>query len=496
MSAASPPLAPRYSQLQRPATAAGRVTRFGWRHLARRVGRVTVLVAADAGILVIFGLLIGELHNRPWLAERSVHALGQLLPRGALTAAEFPLAVLLALVLLNVYGAADPGQVRARRVVAAALGVTLPSWSALWAGPTLLEVLVYLALVSVLALCLILGQRLVEFLLRVLTPRGRRAVRVLLVAGRHDIRRARRHPAVSDQGKFAVTAVFDPAVLRNREALESLCEAIRRCDADTILLCCGSLCNRAYEVVLDAATSMGCALVSLARTSGGAGSEPRLIWNRGAPLIVLENPATRMLQLVIKRGVDVIGATAGLFILFPLMTIIGLAIRLESPGPIFFGQRRVGTGGRPFRCYKFRSMRIDAEELLRRDPVLHTEYVRNNFKLPEGRDPRITRLGRILRRTSLDELPQLWNVVRGDMSLVGPRPVVPDELGQYGDKSRVLLSLKPGMAGAWAVSGRSRVGYPERSKIELGYVRGWRFGLDFSILWRTLPAVLARRGAH
>jgi lipopolysaccharide/colanic/teichoic acid biosynthesis glycosyltransferase len=141
-------------------------------------------------------------------------------------------------------------------------------------------------------------------------------------------------------------------------------------------------------------------------------------------------------------------------------------------------------------------MRVDAEQVLRDDPVLYSQYVKNNYKLPEGEDPRITRMGLLLRKTSLDELPQFWNVLRGDMSLVGPRPVIPDELNEYGDKRRVLLSVKPGMSGAWAISGRSRVGYPQRATIELGYVQRWRLKADLSILWRTLPAVVTRRGAH
>ncbi|HEX6617639.1 MAG TPA: sugar transferase, partial [Gemmatimonadales bacterium] len=158
--------------------------------------------------------------------------------------------------------------------------------------------------------------------------------------------------------------------------------------------------------------------------------------------------------------------------------------------------RRVGAWGRPFRCLKFRTMRVDAEQLLRSDPAMYSEYVRNNYKLPEGRDPRITRVGLLLRKTSLDELPQLWNVLRGDMSLIGPRPVVPDELTEYGGQRRMLLSVKPGITGEWAITGRSSVGYPQRAAIEIGYVRRWRLIADLAILWRTVPSVLTRRGAH
>jgi len=141
-------------------------------------------------------------------------------------------------------------------------------------------------------------------------------------------------------------------------------------------------------------------------------------------------------------------------------------------------------------------MHTDAEALLRADAGLYAEYVGNNYKLAEDRDPRLTRVGRFLRKTSLDELPQLINVFIGEMSLVGPRPIVPEELSQYGPGAPAFLSLKPGITGAWQVNGRSDVGYPDRVDIELEYVRKWSLGRDLWILLRTFPAVLNRRGAH
>jgi exopolysaccharide production protein ExoY len=141
-------------------------------------------------------------------------------------------------------------------------------------------------------------------------------------------------------------------------------------------------------------------------------------------------------------------------------------------------------------------MFTDAEQRLQSDPELHAEYVRNGFKLPDGQDPRITPLGRILRRTSLDELPQLWNVLRGEMSLVGPRPIVPAEIRHYDEDGQMLLLLQPGITGLWQVSGRSNLAYPERTDLELEYVERWTLGRDLRILAATVPAVLQRRGAH
>jgi len=156
----------------------------------------------------------------------------------------------------------------------------------------------------------------------------------------------------------------------------------------------------------------------------------------------------------------------------------------------------MGARGRLFRCYKFRSMRADAEQVLRADPNLYAAYVSNHFKLPADQDPRLTRVGRWLRRTSLDELPQLFNVLEGQMSLVGPRPVVPEELDHYGGRAPLLLSLKPGITGTWAVNGRSEVGYPVRADMELEYVRSWSLWLDIGIMLWTVPAVMRTRGAH
>jgi len=170
---------------------------------------------------------------------------------------------------------------------------------------------------------------------------------------------------------------------------------------------------------------------------------------------------------------------------------------MSSPGPVLFGQKRIGKGGKLFTVYKFRTMVPKAEAILRSKPELYRQYVANNYKLPEGEDPRITRVGQVLRTTSLDELPQLLNVLKGDMSLVGPRPVVPDEVENYGDYASLFLSAKPGMTGHWQVNGRSEVAeYSKRVEWDLEYIRDRSLAKDFEILLRTVPSVLRRKGAH
>jgi lipopolysaccharide/colanic/teichoic acid biosynthesis glycosyltransferase len=179
----------------------------------------------------------------------------------------------------------------------------------------------------------------------------------------------------------------------------------------------------------------------------------------------------------------------------PLLLVLAILIKLDSPGAPLFAHRRLGRYGRHFDCLKFRSMCVEAERLLQADEQMRHDYVSNHFKIPTDCDPRITGLGRFLRKSSLDELPQLWNILRGDMSLVGPRPIVPLEATHYGERLSDLLSVRPGLTGPWAVQGRSRVGYPERADIELRYASSWTFANDLRILARTPWAVVTQRGA-
>jgi lipopolysaccharide/colanic/teichoic acid biosynthesis glycosyltransferase len=200
--------------------------------------------------------------------------------------------------------------------------------------------------------------------------------------------------------------------------------------------------------------------------------------------------------LLTKRIMDVPLAAFLLLAALPLLVAVACAIRLTSKGPVLFRQTRLGRNGRRFRCLKFRSMRCDAEAVLQRNPHIFDAYIANGYKLPEDADPRITRLGRFLRKTSLDELPQLVNVLRGEMSLVGPRPIVPAEIAEYGVRANDFVAALPGLTGKWQVSGRSSVQYPARAQLELDYVYGWSPREDLRILVQTVPAVLRRVGAH
>lgn len=199
-------------------------------------------------------------------------------------------------------------------------------------------------------------------------------------------------------------------------------------------------------------------------------------------------------RLLIKRAIDKMAAGIALVLLAPVFGAIALAIKLTSRGPVLFRQQRIGRWGIPFTIVKFRTMHADAEERLRADAQLWHRYVANDFKLEADEDPRVTRLGQWLRKTSLDELPQFLNIWHGEMSLVGPRPVIAEELESYGPWVEAYLHVYPGLTGIWQVEGRNDVTYPERALLDVRYADEWTLRGDLSLAARTLPAVLTSSG--
>ncbi len=213
----------------------------------------------------------------------------------------------------------------------------------------------------------------------------------------------------------------------------------------------------------------------------------------GIPLIGVRDVSIRGWNYAVKRGIDIVFSLIGLIVTAPLFLLIALAIKLDSPGPVFLKQVRVGRGGKPFVCYKFRSMREGADNEVQQLTELN-EASGPIFKIKN--DPRRTRIGRFLRRTSLDELPQAFNVLRGEMSLVGPRPPLPREAAQYEEWHKKRLEVAPGMSGLWQVSGRSLLTFDEMVMLDLFYIENWSLALDLKILLRTVPSVLLADGAY
>ncbi len=195
----------------------------------------------------------------------------------------------------------------------------------------------------------------------------------------------------------------------------------------------------------------------------------------------------------IKRFMDVILATIALVVLSPIFLIIAIAIKIESKGPVFFKHTRIGKNGKIIKLYKFRSMVINAEELIKSFTPEQMKEYKENYKLTN--DPRITKIGKFLRKTSLDELPQLLNIIKGDLSIIGPRPVVTDELEKYGANTEKFLSVTPGLTGYWAANGRSCTTYEQRMQMELYYIDNLSLKMDVKVFFKTIEAVIKREGA-
>lgn len=207
----------------------------------------------------------------------------------------------------------------------------------------------------------------------------------------------------------------------------------------------------------------------------------------------MANSAGKKIYLAIKRLIDIIGSLIGIVVLSPIYVIIAILVKIDSPGQIVFGHVRKGKGGKDIKVYKFRTMYANASEIFEQFTPEQKEEYYKNFKLDN--DPRITKLGGFLRKTSLDELPQLFNILKGDMTIVGPRPIVEKEVAKYGDKADKLFSVVPGLAGYWQANGRSDTTYEERVEMDMYYIDNMSFWLDVKILFQTAISVLKGEGA-
>ena len=207
----------------------------------------------------------------------------------------------------------------------------------------------------------------------------------------------------------------------------------------------------------------------------------------------MANSARKKVYLAIKRLIDIIGSLIGIILLSPLYIILAILIKFDSPGKIVFGHTRKGKGGKDIKVYKFRTMYSNASEIFESFTPEQKEEYYTNFKLDN--DPRVTKLGGFLRKTSLDELPQLFNILKGDMTIIGPRPIVEKEVEKYGDKAEKLFSVVPGLGGYWQANGRSDTTYEERVEMDMYYIDHMCFTLDAKILFQTIFSVLKGEGA-
>jgi exopolysaccharide biosynthesis polyprenyl glycosylphosphotransferase len=276
--------------------------------------------------------------------------------------------------------------------------------------------------------------------------------------------------------------------------LADVTAAVSRYAADTVaVLACPEMNGTALRELAWELEKTGTDLCVAPALLDVAGPRTTIRPVAGLPLLHVDHPELAGGKQVLKGIFDKVTAALALVALAPLFAALAVAIRLDSPGPALFRQTRVGRGGREFTLYKFRTMVADAEA---RKAHLMTSNEGHGVLFKIRRDPRVTRIGARLRRWSLDELPQLLNVLRGDMSLVGPRPALPEETERYGGQMRRRLVVKPGLTGLWQVSGRSELPWEEAVRLDVRYVENWSFALDLQILWKTWSAVRRGLGAY
>ncbi|MFN2602599.1 MAG: exopolysaccharide biosynthesis polyprenyl glycosylphosphotransferase [Gemmatimonadaceae bacterium] len=462
------------------------------RHTARIATRLGVLLAADITAAFICGVLIEVASNGGgWLTDQFSRAASA--GYGGLV---FGAGLFFSLVATGSYSRHRSLNAKARLLAGSSLACGLILWR-LVGGNLFVAVAVY-ALTSVVTWIIVLGVRTIaEKFLSTVWPGTRGAAPALLITDRREPSLQLERAVLAAGGDYSLAGYvsigrrqFDGSV----GYLGDLSDIIDSHGAETVVVC-EHLNDQQITSVRDASLAAGCQLLYPARAVKIAGVRPALVWHQDQPFFELGAPVLKASAVIWKRIVDVVGAVLGLILLAPVFALIAFAVRFDSPGPIFFSQDRAGLGGRRFRMLKFRTMRVGADA--EKHKLSHLNHTGDSrlFKIPE--DPRVTRLGALLRRWSLDELPQLWNVLWGDMSLVGPRPFFEADFATYQDHHFRRLDAKPGITGLWQVSGRSSVvDFEDVVYLDRQYIEQWSFWLDVSIMARTLPAVVRRTGAY
>lgn len=467
------------------------------RHVLRGATRAAVLVACDVATLLALRFVLHLVRDGAVLGHETSRIAAALIPRGTFPPLEFLAAMGAGLLVRGAYGPGDLRRDGSRLMAATMLGLALIFWGRLWQGIDSSALVGFGIAVLIIGSALVLERYLIDLAVVRYRPASGDAPRTLLVGAPTETEAAMDHPGLADGREFLVVSRLDAAAVPyggGGDITEGLVTAIARDAIDTVVLC-GYFEADALRELIDVSDAAGCHLFSLPRRTEFSGLEPQLVWRRGAPLVQLTRPGIRGQHLLAKRCLDIIGAAAGLVVCAPVLAVLATAVKLSSRGPILFRQRRVGRGGRCFHILKFRSMVVDAER--RRDSVGERSIYADPRLFKIVRDPRVTPLGEFLRRTSLDELPQLWNVLKGEMSLVGPRPPLPSEVKLYDAHHYGRFYMKPGITGPWQVGGRNRItDFETVVRLEAAYMWQWSIWKDLAILARTIPVVLNMRGAH
>jgi exopolysaccharide biosynthesis polyprenyl glycosylphosphotransferase len=469
--------------------AAARIKR---RHFFRAVRRLSVLCIADVGVLFAARTVLQALRSAGWSGAVTT----ALFPEGLMGGWGSIAAVVVGLVAAGGYASEERWANFGHIIKGVAFGTGLAMWQSLDVVGIPWTVTHWVLVTGALG-TLMGAERAVLFaLVRRFRLGAEPSDRVILVgdpegrAGQRAARAVLSRPGMHSLGWLSERGGVKDYLAHPSAVWEVLCET----GTDTVVLC-DDLAPGLFDAVAEAAAVAGCRVLSVTDREAMTTSKPRPLNGGNLRMLELTFPAARAGQDVMKRVFDVAASTVLLLVLSPVMLLVSLWIKLDSSGPIFFVQERVGQAGRGFRMLKFRTMREGADSEKSDLHHLNRSGDPRLFKIPD--DPRITGAGALLRRWSLDELPQMFNVLRGDMSLVGPRPFFESDLAVYDDHHFLRLAVKPGVTGLWQVKGRSSiVDFEEVVELDRRYIENWSFWMDLSILASTLPAVFRRTGAY
>ena len=463
------------------------------RHTGRVATRFAVLLTGD-----VIGIILARIIALTLAAETTFGAVS--LDGTPLVEGGRRFIVVAVLVVVAIFAAGGHSRHRALfqpiRLFGAVAGIVVLSWAGGIARGFLSDLILPMVVTTALIwLPVLFVRQLSEWFLQNVWPAQRGAAGAILVGAPSKSERFARAVAAPG-GDYRVAGYVSTGDERGDflGTLEELPALIAAHDAEAVVICADLPVTR-ISAVIEECLHSGSQILYPARAVRVYGVRPNLVWHYDQPFFELGSPVLKARALISKRIVDVLVSAVLLILLAPLLVAIAIAIMLDSPGSPFFFQERAGLGGKIFRMIKFRTMRVGADaEKAELAHLNHSGDIRL-FKIPG--DPRITRLGRFLRRWSLDELPQLFNVLIGEMSLIGPRPFFESDFAEYEDHHFRRLDAKPGITGLWQVSGRSELlDFEDVIYLDRQYIEQWSFWLDISILFRTVPAVLRRTGAY
>lgn len=467
------------------------------RHTARIATRLAVLLVGDVAAVMVCEILSSVAARGSIFGQSIATQFARALDTGYGATLNLALVVLASLVVTGNYSRHRRLNGTLRLLAAASLGAAVLLWSMVSAGDFVGALAVYIATASLTWLVLFAERMVTERFLSHVWPGARGAAPALLITDRKEDSVHLEKAVLAAGGDYSLAGYVPVGRTTFEGVLGTVRDLPEIIDAHHVeaVVVCQHLNDQQIMNVREASLAAGCQLLYPARAVKIAGVRPALVWHQDQPFFELGAPVLKASAVITKRVVDLVGATLALIVLSPVLALIAIAIRLDSPGPVFFAQDRAGLGGRRFRMLKFRTMRVGADA--EKHELSHLNHTGDSrlFKIPE--DPRVTRLGALLRRWSLDELPQFWNVIRGEMSIVGPRPFFEADFASYQDHHFRRLDAKPGITGLWQVSGRSSVvDFEDVVYLDRQYIEQWSPWLDVSIMFRTLPAVVRREGAY